>query len=287
MYFASNELMYHNKHSGRQLALDMMKSYIGIPNDIQKYIDFSMITQAEGLKFGLEHYRSRKYNCAGALIWQLNDCWPGITWSLVDYYLMPKASYYHVKRAFQPVIIVPKNENGNLEVTIVNDLNKKIKGILEAALISYNGKLANAQSFSINISADSTIKLDLGELSKIKPQNEHCLIFKLFDDKGLEIARNLFFFVDPKEDYFPKANIKLKVSDNKIQITSDNFARFVHVHIKNEQIIFSDNWFDLLPNETKIITANSKNKINPKQIEILGLNISKDWIGFQKKKRGK
>ncbi|MEZ4621785.1 MAG: hypothetical protein R2867_40640 [Caldilineaceae bacterium] len=50
---------------------------------------------------------------AGALIWQLNDCWLVTGWALVDYELRPKSAYYAVKRALAPLVVEPaKTENG-------------------------------------------------------------------------------------------------------------------------------------------------------------------------------
>ena len=66
--------------------------------------DYSMLAQAEGLKFGIEHYRRRKPHCSGTLIWQLNDCWPVLSWSIVDYYGFGKAGYFYTRRAYAAVM---------------------------------------------------------------------------------------------------------------------------------------------------------------------------------------
>ncbi len=55
-----------------------MEGYTGVPEDIEQYMDFSMLTQAEGLKCGIEHYRRNKPEMSGALYWQLNDCWRSV-----------------------------------------------------------------------------------------------------------------------------------------------------------------------------------------------------------------
>ena len=82
----------------------MLLPVTGLPRTLEQYVDFTQITQAEGLKFGIEHFRRRTPHCSGSLIWQYNDCWPGISWSLVDYYGFGKASYFYVKRAYAPVM---------------------------------------------------------------------------------------------------------------------------------------------------------------------------------------
>ncbi len=81
-----------------------MLTVTGLPRGLEEYIDFSMIAQAEGLKFGIEHFRRRKPHCSGTLFWQLNDCWPVLSWSVLDYYGFGKAGYYYARRAYAPVI---------------------------------------------------------------------------------------------------------------------------------------------------------------------------------------
>ena len=41
----------------------------------------------------------------GAVYWQLNDCWPVISWSSVDYCGRLKALHYYAKRFFAPLMI--------------------------------------------------------------------------------------------------------------------------------------------------------------------------------------
>src|SRR5437870_7355930 len=81
-----------------------------------------MIAQAEGLKFGIEHYRRRKPHCSGTLIWQLNDCWPVLSWSILDYYGFGKAGYFYARRVYAPVLASFKElEDGTVELWITND----------------------------------------------------------------------------------------------------------------------------------------------------------------------
>ena len=81
LYHHSPAMDHHNKDNPKNKGDNLMLSVTGLPQTLDEYIDFSMIAQAEGLKFGVEHYRRRKPHCSGALIWQLNDCWPVLSWA--------------------------------------------------------------------------------------------------------------------------------------------------------------------------------------------------------------
>ena len=48
---------------------------------------------------------SNARQCGGALVWQLNDCWPVISWALVDFFRVTKPAFYSIKRAMRPLAI--------------------------------------------------------------------------------------------------------------------------------------------------------------------------------------
>lgn len=119
LYLRSPGIDHHNKDQPKDKGWALMSGETGEPEDLPGYIDYSMACQAEGLKFAVEHYRRRQPDCSGALAWQFNDPWPGLTWSVVDYDLVPKAGYYFLQRAFRPVIGSFRTE-GDLELWVTN-----------------------------------------------------------------------------------------------------------------------------------------------------------------------
>ena len=103
---------HHTKDRPKNKIDMLLESVTGVAGDLDEFVDFSMIAQAEALKFGIEHFRRRAPHCSGTLVWQLNDCWPVLSWALLDYHGFGKAGYYAVKRAFAPVLASFKVEDG-------------------------------------------------------------------------------------------------------------------------------------------------------------------------------
>lgn len=102
-------------HLNSQVMQNRQKSYIGnteilrqveryypSPSSFEDFVYKSQLTQAKALEMAIKAHRSREGHCTGSLIWQLNDCWPGPSWSLIDYYGREKEAYYSVKKAFAP-----------------------------------------------------------------------------------------------------------------------------------------------------------------------------------------
>jgi beta-mannosidase len=95
----------HEKQTGGlELLKALLAAHYPVPADMNRFVLFSQLNQADALKTGITHWRSRMFKTSGCLIWQLNDCWPVVSWSIIDYGLHPKAAYYMVKRVCQPII---------------------------------------------------------------------------------------------------------------------------------------------------------------------------------------
>src|SRR5262249_6696951 len=135
----------------------LMETVTGLPTTLDDYIDFSMIAQAEGLKFGIEHYRRRKPHCSGTLFWQLNDCWPVLSWSVVDYYGFGKAGYYYAKRAYASVLASFKPlDDGGLELWLTNDKLSDVAETVTVRLGTFSGAVVWEEKFPVQIAANSS-----------------------------------------------------------------------------------------------------------------------------------
>ena len=112
----------HQKHSrGFQIIEDYMQRDFPVPENPEDYVYISQLLQAYGIIKGIEAQRRAKPFNMGTLYWQLNDCWPAISWSSIDFLGNWKALHYKAKRSFEDVLISSKVENDTLRTWIVND----------------------------------------------------------------------------------------------------------------------------------------------------------------------
>lgn len=90
------------------------------PNDFDTTVYASQLLQAEGIKYGVEHFRRIRGICMGAIYWQLNDCWPVASWASIDYFGRWKALHYYAKRFFAPLMISCAEEGMLTQNTNIN-----------------------------------------------------------------------------------------------------------------------------------------------------------------------
>ncbi len=249
----------HEKHArGWEIIDNYMKRDYKIPQDFVKYNYISQLLQARGMQIAIEaHRRAKPYNM-GTLYWQLNDCWPVVSWSSVDYSGNWKALHYQLKRSFENQVVLAEEKDGLLNFYVVNDELKKMNDVyLDFDIIGLNGeKLGSAgPADHKTVHENSSVKFDSFSLEEIignSDRNEIFLKITVKDQYQKIIVQSTHFFVKPKDLKLAKPDLKIrKISSTEIEISTDVLAKDVYL-IGNTH--FSDNFFDLLPNTLKRIT---------------------------------
>jgi beta-mannosidase len=112
-YAGSRTMDFHNKavvHERRLLAYVGENFRTEWARDLVGFAHLTQVLQADALAAGYKSWRRHwgqkgARRCGGVLVWQLNDCWPVVSWAVVDYYLVKKPAYYAIKRALAPLAV--------------------------------------------------------------------------------------------------------------------------------------------------------------------------------------
>ncbi len=240
----------------------MLVTVTGLPATLEQYVDYTQITQAEGLKFGIEHFRRRKPHCSGSLIWQLNDCWPGISWSLIDYYGSAKASYFYVRRAYAPVMCSFKATNdGSVELWLVNDTLNSIDTELEVALKSFTGATIWSDSIAATVGANRVGMVWRADGTRLAADTRHALTVRALENI---FPANRHFFAPIKDlDRPPPPAPAIEFEQRgsheiAVHLATSAYLYFVHLLVADERTRFSDNYFDLADDETATILVRNE-----------------------------
>jgi beta-mannosidase len=275
LFHHSPAMDWHNKDNPKNKGDNLMLGVTGLPESLEEYIDFSMIAQAEGLKFGIEHFRRRKPHCSGTLVWQLNDCWPALSWSVLDYYGSGKAGYFYLKRVFSPVLASFKAlPDGGLELWITNDSRSPVRDEVAVRLAGFDGVLALEERLTIDVTANTSQAVASWTPAVMTGGPERYL--------SVRSSTNVFpvnrhFFVPIKDLVRTPGTPELStsaVSAHELSVTvsapADRYAYFVHLTAP-PATRFSDNYFDLEPGEQRVITVtNAESDLSPRDVMVAG-----------------
>lgn len=266
-YEIESEVMTaHQKSSqGNDLIRTYMERDFIVPEKFEDFVYVGLVLQGQGIRHCLEAHRRHRPYCMGTLYWQLNDSWPVVSWSSIDYYGNWKALHYQAKRAFSPLAINPICEENTLNVYLLSDKLEDATGlVLDMRLMDFNGKKLAQESVKVEALANSSVKVfgkALDAWADEARRKECCLLLSLKDRQGHEVARDIHYFVPTKDLNLPQTavNCKLKVSDGSCEVTlsASKLAKDVFVQVPYQGARFTDNFFDLLPGEKRKIVITS------------------------------
>jgi beta-mannosidase len=250
----------HQKHSrGNKLILEYMLRDYRQPKDFTSFVYLSQVLQAEGIKLGTEHYRRIRPQCMGTLYWQINDCWPGASWSSIDFYGNWKALHYYARQFYAPILISPYEEAGTIKINIISDELETREARINAQLLNFKGEILNEVADSILIRALSSQicwYLDKGDWLNGNASNYSFMVVDLETDHK-QIAENIYFFEAPRDLNLLNPIISVEVFEMKggfkIILNTDCLAMNVYLSTSISNGFFSDNYFHLIPGRKKEI----------------------------------
>ncbi|MDR3578057.1 MAG: glycoside hydrolase family 2 protein [Anaerolineaceae bacterium] len=252
----------HQKNdSGNQLMVAQMLDTFRLPKDFESLVYLSLTLQAEGIRYGVEHWRRHPRRVSGILYWQLNDCWPVASWSSLDFFGRWKALHYSARRFFAPLMLSIEDKQASQDVFITNDNGETWEGSVCWSLETLDGKVLEMNEVSVKAAPFDATQVCHLEFSKwlTDGQIRNIVFVAELWQAGKIKARQTAFFVPTKhlELNEPAISVQLYVEQEQIRIelTAHSLARLVECALEGANVIFSDNYFDLPAGRTVNVFA--------------------------------
>ncbi|MFN8257812.1 MAG: glycoside hydrolase family 2 protein [Bacteroidales bacterium] len=259
-YRYSDQLKSHQKDKkGFDRIQQQILDGYPIPGHIIPYILVSQLVQAEDLSSRIKKARRNKIQVPGYIFNDLNEVWPSVSSSGIDYYGRWKALMYFIRKANAPIIIDTEIVNDKLNIHIISDEIISRKARLELHLIDFYGEEKWADEVDLIISPFSSKNVYVFNFKENLPDSlkAKTLLHISLKGKNYEIAREDVYFKKYKDLELPDPdmvyNITKKNGKMVIQLMTDYLARVVFIDYPEDKGNFSDNYFDLLPGEQRTI----------------------------------
>ena len=246
-------------HFEPELSQYYVGKYYNGREDFSSQVFLGQVHQAEAMKFVIEQHRINRPFCMGTLYWQLNDCWPGNSWSTIDYYGRRKPAHYSVRRAYAPVLVAADLTADSLRVFLVNDPVTPIEGAtLVARLLSFTGEELSRTERAVEVAGASSEPVWEESLPRVLAGHpaERVVLSLRVVRQGRTIASNEVLFTDVKQLELPEPRIVVEQrrdgDDLLLNVTSSCYAKYVTLGLP-DGCVPSDDCFDLLPGETHVV----------------------------------
>ncbi|MDO4260743.1 MAG: beta-mannosidase [Eubacteriales bacterium] len=240
------------------------KNYADNPEDlsIEDYILYGGMVHSLMYEYSLEALRF-KQQCYGGLFWMYNDAWGEVGWTIIDYYLRRKIPFYGVKRALAHRKFTMRIVDGKVILQGLNDTPELVCANGRFGYVSFDGKIDMTRSVTFHL----------------KPFSREYVLTEAVGDHDFQTGTYMLYVDSDEIDNIwlrTEDNRRLKYERSDVRIVScrndgENkkitvMAKgYVHgVYIKGDMDC-DDNYFDLLPGESKTVTVR---KAAGKELEV-------------------
>jgi beta-mannosidase len=273
-----------DKDYGNRVINTYLEENFKTPKDFEHYLYVVQALQAKGIKMAVEsHRRQRTDNyCMGTMYWQIDDCWPVASWSSIDYYGKWKALHYMVKKAYEQVIITHQEKEGKLGVYIVSDeLDPLVDSQMTIQVLDFYGNKIWSKDTAVTISPNTSREYISIDLKSVLGGRDRKSVYvkTMIKTENQAPIENRYFFEKERSIEFPLANIsytsKKTSGGYELTFSSKTFAKYVMI-ASEEDLMMSDNYFDLDASGSKKIMIQSKSPIGDitKAIKVISLTDS-------------
>jgi exo-1,4-beta-D-glucosaminidase len=276
-----------------KIFTEALNARYGPAKDAPDYAMKSQLMAYEGQRAMFEAYAGNRYRSTGVIQWMLNNAWPSMIWHLYDYYLMPGGGYFGTRKACEPVHV--QYSYADKSVIAVNTTQKAQRDLrLTAQVYDINVAIKFSKVVQLDLSADSNstafVIPPIPDLSET-----YFLRLLLEDNNGQAVSSNFYWLstrddvLDWQKStwyYTPTSSfadmtqlqklqpVKLvlsaratrneadEIANIRLSNPSQSMAFFVHLQIKHGlternvlPVIWQDNYFSMLPGESRDVTA--------------------------------
>ena len=252
--------LFHQKNGngkGNEIILDKLHGYFREPKDFDSTLWLSQILQAYGMSVGIEHWRTDWPHSSGSLVWQLNDCWAGPSWSSIDYYGRWKAAQYAYRRVYNPLLIAGlfDSDHNTVQLSVASELANEQVASIHWKLTDLAGNELAAGDAQVTLpsgtSASKVPKLELKAPLESAGRNNVLLWVDI--EAGDLTSNNVVFFARPKELDLQHPDLVSEIAEVeggfRVTVSASKPALWTWLECSDPDARYSDNFFHLSPGQ--------------------------------------
>ncbi|WP_405390371.1 glycoside hydrolase family 2 protein [Streptomyces sp. NBC_01102] len=143
-------IAHHQKaQDGDAKLLRGLGEHLPQPSDFDDWHWLTQLNQARAVAFGIRHFRSHTPYCMGSIVWQLNDCWPVVSWAAVDGDGRRKPLWYALRKVYADRLMAVRDG----ALYLVNDSALPWDGTLRLTRRGLDGALLAEEETEVSTAA--------------------------------------------------------------------------------------------------------------------------------------
>ena len=249
----SRTVQWHNKAGSaagpdghRRLAVYLADN-LRVGATLAEHVYATQFVQAEAMRMAYQDFRRRWQRpgaraVSGALVWQLNDCWPVTSWALIDSSGTVKPAWHAVRRALAPLAVAVRLEAGQVRLAVMNGAAEGCAVTLQLRVFAMDGRQLASTRVTQDVPGASCI-----ETTQPLPAFAEPVVAELcaLDTTGRELARDCAWTEPFKFYRLGEARIDIAVDGASLLVSADRPVK--GLWLSGNGLAVDDNFIDLVP----------------------------------------
>ena len=254
-------IVHQKAMQGNDKLTDGLLAHYRLPDEIEAWHWAMQLNQANAVQVALEHFRSHAPRTMGAVVWQLNDCWPVTSWAAVDGDGQRKPLLYALRHAFADRLVTIQPRGDGLAVVVVNDTEEALVGPLTMRRVAYHGAVLDEAVLDLDVAARGTVSVPVPPAVAAfgSPESE------LLVASASGGSRGLWFPVEPRDSALAAASLSTVVTalpgadGYRVEVTAGALVRDLALLVDkvDPAATVDEMLVTLLPGETAVFTVAS------------------------------
>ncbi len=198
-----------------------LSGHLPAPTSMDDWHWATSLNQARAVAFGVEHWRSLEPRCSGTIVWQLNDCWPVVSWSAVDGDGRRKPLWYALRRCYAPRLLTIQPRAGSLALVAINDSGEPWSGIVRVSRARFTGDVVAEEEVAVQCAPGESVPIVLPRsLASTDNPTGELLVASTADGSA---GRSLWFYAEDRD---------LALGQQNLEATVETTPRGCLVHVR-------------------------------------------------------
>jgi len=258
-------------------------------DDFETWHWITSLNQARAIEFGIAHYRSWWPHTAGAIVWQLNDCWPVTSWAAVDGEERPKPLYFALRKVFAPRLLTfqPRGADGALDVAgtthlvAVNDTDERWSETLTFTRMALDGTELAVATAHLSAGARETVTISVpSHVLEAADAAAEVLVADAGYPGDAEHVRAVWTFAEDKDMAYEAAPFTATATrvegGYRVDITATGFVRDLTVLADKVDpgAVADASLLTLVAGDSAVVTIASDSEVDPQRFVAQGVLVS-------------
>ena len=275
MVATSPEMEYRNCcHKGNGNLMERIGEYYRVPNDFAMHTYLTQRLQADSVDYAIRHLRRHRGICMGTLYWQINDCWPGISWASIDYDGRWKALQYAAKEFYAPHLLILSEDAGKVTVSVANETAQPFTGTVAWRLLKNDLTVVDGGEYAVDAAPWSASDIGVCDFTALSDTEKrtHVVTATLTDADGNAVSQQTIRFVRSKEFAYLAPHITAELVGDTLTLQADTFVDGLWLEFGHADCVLSRNGFSLTGDPVTVTLSRAEGTPSVEDLTMLCLN---------------